>query len=130
MEAAVTEYLIPQHDSRGERAEQLAGVRAGYTYNLEFGFPVSAGPDENGPGLSWQLKALEEQERIRLNLRALQLRGRWNFVNQLQPLAPRRLATMVREDDIAGLVDYFMPVPGGHKGADTAKTLKEFQDVF
>ena len=55
------EYLISQHDPRGERPEQLAAVKAAHTYNVEYGFPVSAGPDDgNGPGLSWQLKALEE----------------------------------------------------------------------
>ena len=125
------EYLISQDDSRGERPEQLAAVRAAHTYNLELGFPVSAGPDDgNAAGLSWQLKALEEQERIRLNLLALRRRGRWDFVNELHPLAPRKLATMVHDDDIAGLVDYFMPVPGGRKRLDPGNTLKEFQDVF
>ena len=125
------EYLISQHDPRGERPEQLAAARAAHTYSLELGFPVSAGPDDgNAAGLSWQLKALEEQERIRLNLLALRRRGRWDFVNELQPLAPRKLATMVHEDDIAGLVDYFMPVPGGRKSLDPGTTLKEFQDVF
>ena len=125
------EYLISQDDSRGERPEQLAAVRAAHTYNLALGFPVSAGPDDgNAAGLSWQLKALEEQERIRLNLLALRRRGRWDFVNELHPLAPRKLATMVHEDDIAGLVDYFMPVPGGRKRLDPGSTLKEFQDVF
>ncbi len=124
------EYRISQHDPREDRAEQLAAVRAGHTYNLELGFPVSAGPDDNSPTLSWQLKALEEQERIRLNLLALRRRGSWDFVNDLQPLAPRRLATMVHENDVAGLVDYFMPVPGGRKRLDPARTLQEFQDVF
>jgi arachidonate 15-lipoxygenase len=127
----VPEYLISQQDPRGERPEQLSAVRAAHTYNLELGFPVSAGPDDgNAAGLSWQLKALEEQERIRLNLLALRRRGRWDFVNELQPLAPRKLAAMVHEDDIAGLVDYFMPVPGGRKRLDPGNTLKEFQDVF
>ncbi|MFD8500918.1 lipoxygenase family protein [Amycolatopsis sp. NPDC059657] len=127
----MTEYLISQHDGRAERAEQLAAVRAGYTYNLELGFPVSSGMrDEDAPERPWQLKALETQEKVRLNLRVLKRRGQWNFVNDLQPLAPLRLAEMVKQDDIAGLVDYFMPVPGGTKRLDPAKTLKEFQDVF
>ncbi|MEV4314433.1 hypothetical protein [Actinocrispum sp. NPDC049592] len=37
------DYLVPQHDGRAERAEQLAAVRAAYRYNMDFGFPVSAG---------------------------------------------------------------------------------------
>jgi arachidonate 15-lipoxygenase len=127
----VTEYLISQHDPRGERPEQLAAVKATHTYNMEYGFPVAAGADDgNGPSATWQLKALEEQELIRLDLLEMRRRGRWAFVNDLQPLAPRRLATMVRERDVAGLLDYFMPVPGGRKNLDRARTLKEFQDVF
>ena len=55
------EYLISQRDPRSERTEQLAAFKTAHTYNVEYGFPVSAGPDDgNGPGLSWQLKALEE----------------------------------------------------------------------
>ena len=92
------EYIISQRDPRGERTEQLAAVKAAHTYNLEYGFPVAAGPDDgNGPSTSWQLKAVEEQELIRANLVAMRRRGRWDFVNDLQPLAPRRLATMVHE---------------------------------
>ena len=30
---------------------------------------MAAGPDDNGPNASWQLKALEEQELIRANRR-------------------------------------------------------------
>ena len=107
------EYLISQNDPRGERAEQMAAVKAAHTYNLEYGFPVAAGADDgNGPSAAWQLKAVEEQERIRLNLLNLRRRGKWDFVNELQPLAPRRLATMVHENDVGGLLDYFMPAPG------------------
>ena len=52
------EYLISQNDPRGERAEQMAAVKAAHTYNLEYGFPVAAGPgDGNGPSTAWQLKA-------------------------------------------------------------------------
>ena len=113
------EYLISQHDPRGERAEQMAAVKAAHTYNLEYGFPVAAGPDDgNGPSAAWQLKAVEEQERIRLNLLNLRRRGKWDFVNELQPLAPRKLATMVHENDVGGLLDYFMPVPGARKDPD------------
>jgi len=59
------------------------------------------------------VKALAEQERQRLNLRLLQRRGKWNFVNELPPLAPRKLAAMIRADDMAGIVDYFMPIRAG-----------------
>ena len=125
------DYLIPQHDGRAERAEQLAAVRAAYRYNMDFGFPVSAGMrEEDEPSLSWQVKALAEQERQRLNLRMLQRRGKWNFVNELPPLAPRKLAQMVRADDMAGLVDYFMPIPGGISGASRDRSLAEFREVF
>ena len=104
---------ISQNDPRGERAEQMAAVKAAHTYNMEYGFPVAAGPDDgNGPSVAWQLKAVEEQERIRLNLLNLRRRGKWDFVYQLRPLAPRKLATMVHENDVGGLLDYFMPVPG------------------
>ena len=125
------EYLISQHDPRGERTEQLAAVKAAHTYNLEYGFPVAAGVDDgNGPSRSWRLKAAREQERIRLNLVEMRRRGRWDFVNDLQPLAPRRLAKMVHEKDVGGLLDYFMPVPGGRKSLDRRNSLKEFQGVF
>jgi arachidonate 15-lipoxygenase len=124
------EYLISQHDPRGERSEQLAAVAATHSYNLEYGFPVTAGPDVNGPSLSWQLKALEQQALIRANLVALRHRGRWDFVNDLEPLAPLRLANMVHSNDVAGLLDYFMPVPGGRKSLDRGNTLKEFLEVF
>jgi arachidonate 15-lipoxygenase len=126
----VPEYLISQRDPRGERTEQLAAVKAAHTYNMEYGFPVSTGPDDNGPSRSWQLKAIEEQELIRANLVAMRRHGKWDFVNDLQPLAPRRLATMVRNNDVGGLLDYFMPVPGGVKDRDRTRTLKEFQNIF
>jgi hypothetical protein len=45
----VPEYIISQHDPRGERTEQLAAVKAAPTYNMEYGFPVSTGPDDDGP---------------------------------------------------------------------------------
>jgi arachidonate 15-lipoxygenase len=124
------EYLISQHDPRGERTEQLTAVKAAHTYNMEYGFPVSTGPDDNGPSRSWRLKAIEEQELIRANLVAMRHHGKWDFVNDLQPLAPRRLATMVRNNDVGGLLDYFMPLPGGVKDRDRTRTLKEFRDIF
>ena len=124
------EYIISQRDPRGERTEQLAAVKAAHTYNMEYGFPVSTGPDENGPSNPWRLKAVEEQELIRANLVAMRHHGRWNFVNDLQPLAPRRLATMVRNNDVGGLLDYFMPVPGGIKDRDRTRTLQAFRDIF
>jgi arachidonate 15-lipoxygenase len=126
----VPEYLISQNDPRGERAEQLAAVKAAHTYNLEYGFPVATGPDDNGPSRSWQLKAVEEQELTRANLVAMRHHGRWNFVNDLQPLAPRKLARMVHTADVGGLLDYFMPVPGGVKDRDRARTLEEYRDIF
>ena len=43
------EYIISQRDPRGERTEQLAAVKAAHTYNMEYGFPVSTGPDEQRP---------------------------------------------------------------------------------
>ena len=124
------EYIISQRDPRGERTEQLAAVKAAHTYNMEYGFPVSTGPDENGPSKPWRLKAVEEQELIRANLVAMRHHGRWNFVNDLQPLAPRRLATMVHNNDVGGLLDYFMPVPGGIKDRDRTSTLQAFRDIF
>jgi len=126
----VPEYIISQRDPRGERTEQLAAVKAAHTYNMEYGFPVSTGPDENGPSKPWRLKAVEEQELIRANLVAMRHHGRWDFVNDLQPLAPRRLATMVRNNDVGGLLDYFMPVPGGIKDRDRTSTLQAFRDIF
>jgi arachidonate 15-lipoxygenase len=110
--------------------EQLAAVRQAHTYNMEHGFPVSTGPDANGPSAAWQLKAVGEQELIRGNLLALKRRGKWDFVNELQPLAPRRLANMVHDSDVAGLLDYFMPVPGGRKRLDRGNTLQQFRDIF
>jgi arachidonate 15-lipoxygenase len=126
----MSSYLIPQRDGRPGRAEQLAAVRSAYGYRLDHGFPVAAElRDEDQPSLRWQVKSLEVQERLRLNLRMLKRRGRWNFVNELPPLAPVRLATMIRELDVPGLVDYFMPVPGGStSGRD--RSLRDFRDVF
>ena len=127
----VVDYLISQRDERVERADQVAAVRETYSYNLEMGFPVAAGTtDEDGPALRWQIKSLEAQERLRMNLRLLKRRGKWNFVNDLQPLAPLKLASMIRADDMAGIVDYFMPVPGGIVGDVREKSLQDFRDVF
>ena len=125
------DYLISQHDPRGERSEQMAAVKAAYTYDMQYGFPVAAGPaDGNGPSAHWQLRAVEEQERIRLNLLALRRKGKWDFVNELQPLAPRKLATMVHENDVGGLLDYFMPLPGERKDPGRGTTLQEFREIF
>jgi arachidonate 15-lipoxygenase len=127
----VPEYLISQQDDRAERAEQVAAVRASYKYNMDLGFPVVAGTrPEDEPSLRWQVKSLESQERTRLNLRLLKRRGKWNFINELQPLAPVKLATMVKNDDMAGIVDYFMPIPGGVNGDPRDKSLREFREVF
>jgi len=125
------DYLISQHDPRGERADQLAAVRREYRYSMDFGFPVSStlGADHE-PAPAWQLKALAKQEELRLNLLRLKRQGKWNFVNDLQPLAPHKLAAMVRENDMAGIVEYFMPLPGGVTGDHHEKTVKAFQDVF
>ena len=127
----MVDYLISQRDERAERAEQVAAVRETYGYNMEMGFPVAAGTTEDdGPALRWQIKSLEAQERLRMNLRVLKRRGKWNFVNDLQPLAPIKLASMIRADDMAGIVDYFMPVPGGIVGDVREKSLQDFRDVF
>jgi len=127
----VAEYLISQRDGRAERAEQVAAVRAAYRYNMDMGFPVAAGTrEEDGPALRWQIKSLEAQEKLRMNLRLLKRRGRWNFVHELQPLAPLKLASMIRSDDMAGIVDYFMPVPGGTVGEIRQKSLQDFREVF
>jgi arachidonate 15-lipoxygenase len=125
------DYLISQHDPRGERADQLAAARSEYRYTMDFGFPVSStlGADHE-PVPAWQLKALAKQEELRLNLLRLKRQGKWNFVNDLQPLAPHKLATMVREGDMGGIVEYFMPLPGGVTGDHTEKTIKAFRDVF
>ena len=125
------EYLISQHDPRGERADQLAAVRREYRYTMDLGFPVSStlGADQE-PVPGWQLKALAKQEELRLNLLRLKRQGKWNFVNDLQPLAPHKLATMVRAGDMGGIVEYFMPLPGGVTGEHQDKTIKAFQDVF
>ncbi len=125
------ECLLPQHDGRGERAEQLAALRATYSYNMEMGFPVAAGTQSSDePVLRWRIEALALQEKMRLNLRLLKRRGKWNFVNDLQPLAPQKLAAMVRENDMGGIVDYFMPVPGGVTGGVRDRNLQDFRDVF
>ncbi|MDX6279743.1 MAG: arachidonate 15-lipoxygenase [Kribbellaceae bacterium] len=127
----MAEYLLSQHDGRVERAEQLAALRETYSYNLEMGFPVAAGTqDSDEPVTRWRVEALAVQEKMRLNLRMLKRRGKWNFVHELQPLAPRRLAAMVREDDMGGIVDYFMPVPDGVKGDIRDRSLQDFRDVF
>ncbi|MFI9385938.1 lipoxygenase family protein [Kutzneria sp. NPDC052558] len=125
------DYLISQHDPRGERADQLAAARREYRYTMDFGFPVSSTLGaEHEPAPAWQLKALAKQEELRLNLLRLKRQGKWNFVNDLQPLAPHKLAAMVRENDMAGIVEYFMPLPGGVTGDHHDKTIQAFRDVF
>lgn len=63
-----------------------------------------------------------------MNLHLLRHMG--HLVHELQPLAPLRLASMIRSDDMAGLVDYFMPVPGGTTGETGQKGLQDFREVF
>ena len=65
----------------------------------------------NGPSAAWQLEAVEEQERIRLNLLNLRHRGKWDFVNELQPWAPRRLATTCTRRTSAGFWTSSCPRP-------------------
>ena len=37
---------------------------------------------------------------------------------------------MVRNNDVGGLLDYFMPVPGGIKDRDRTRTLEAFRNIF
>ena len=124
------EYLISQHDPRGERTEQLAAVKAAHTYNVEYGFPVAAGVDDgNGPSRSWRLKAAREQERIRLNLVEMRRRGRWDFVNDLQPLAPRKARhDGARERCRRALGLLHARARAAARILDRRNSLKEFQD--
>jgi arachidonate 15-lipoxygenase len=131
LEDAVAEYLISQRDDRRQRAEQLAKMRESYPYKLDLGFPIAAGmrePDQ--PAMAWRLKALVTQETLRLNLRLLKRRGRWNFVNDLPPLDVVKLASLIQSQDIAGMVDYFMPLPGGVLDSGRDKSVQEFREVF
>jgi arachidonate 15-lipoxygenase len=124
-------YLLSQHDPRPERAEQLKAAREHYAYDMRYGFAVSAGEAvEDRPSAAWRAKTLAIQEKIRLNLLALKQRGQWNFVNDLQPIAPMRLLNLIRKNDVAGLVDFFMPIPGGEKGRDRLASLEEYRSVF
>ena len=83
------EYLISQHDPRGERSEQLAALKAAHSYDSAYGFPVAAGPpDGNGPSTHWQLRAIEEQELIRLNLLTMRRRGKWDFAQRAPTAGP------------------------------------------
>ncbi|MCW2506760.1 MAG: Lipoxygenase [Actinomycetia bacterium] len=123
-------YLLSHRDPRPERADQLAEVRKVYGYRLDHGFPVASElREDDQPAVRWQLRSLEVQQRMRLNLRVLRQRGRWNFVNDLPPLAPVKLAAMIRSGDVPGLVDYFMPLPGGVTGG-REKTIADLRDVF
>jgi len=127
----VTEYLISQRDDRRQRADHLANMRQSYRYRLDLGFPIAVGlrePDE--PAMAWRLKSLVAQEGLRLNLQVLKRRGRWNFVNELQPLDIAKLASLVRSQDIAGMVEYFMPVPGGVVGGARERSIEEFREIF
>jgi arachidonate 15-lipoxygenase len=128
----MAEYLISQDDPRVERAEQLAALRGTYRYAMDYGFPVSAEmQEEDSSSGAFRRKALTVQEGIRLNLQALKRRGRWNFVNELPPLAPVKLASMIRNNDRAGLIDYFMPNPGGMvDDKRTARSIKDFEEIF
>lgn len=125
------EYLISQNDPRGERAEQMAAAKAAHTYNMQYGFPVAAGADDgNGAGKAWQRKVVEEQVRTRRNVLGLRRRGGWDFVNEIPPLAPRKLATMVHEGDANGVMNYFMPLPGPRKDPNAVNSLEQFREMF
>lgn len=125
------EYLISQNDPRSERAEQMAAAKAAHTYNMQYGFPVAAGADDgNGAGKAWQRKVLEEQVLARRNVLNLRRRGGWDFVNEIPPLAPRKLATMVHEGDANGVMNYFMPVPGPRKDPNAVNSLEQFREIF
>ncbi len=87
-------------------------MRESYKYDVTYGFPVSASKGDPAPaGNLWQLRILKTQGRERANVVALKHRGRWNFVNDLPSLGLAKLLAMVREGDVGGLVDYFMPDP-------------------
>ncbi|HXK19872.1 MAG TPA: lipoxygenase family protein [Polyangiaceae bacterium] len=127
----MTEYAIPQHDARPERATGLAVARSSYAYNHDYGFPVAVSAvDANPPGGDWRLKALATQEKVRLNLLALKRRGYWNFVQELEPLAPLKLAKLIHDRDVAALVDFFMPLPGGMKSRAAPVTLDAYRALF
>ena len=83
----------------------------------------------NGPSAAWQLEAVEEQERIRLNLLNLRHRGKWDFVNELQPWAPRRLATTCTRRTSAGFWTSSCP-PGPSKDSNSVNSLEQFQEIF
>jgi arachidonate 15-lipoxygenase len=127
----LVKYLLSQHDPRPERAEQLKIVRDNYSYNMKYGFAVTASEEnDNGTNAAWRLKVLATQEKIRLNLLAMKRRGQWNFVNPLHPVAPAKLLSLIRKNDIDGLVDFFMPIPGGEKKRDRLASLDEYRSVF
>lgn len=124
-------YSIPQNDPSPERAAGVAALRQRYGYNTGLGFPIAERTyDEDDPALSWRIKLLGTLEKLRVNLRVLKARGRWRFVNELPPLAPVKLARMIRSNDFPGLVDYFMPVPAGVSDSDRDRRLRDFRGIF
>ena len=127
----MSDYLISQDDPRSERGDQLAAMRESYKYDVTYGFPVSASKGDPAPaGNLWQLRILKTQGRERANVVALKHRGRWNFVNDLPSLGPAKLLAMVREGDVGGLVDYFMPDPGDVSNPGELPTLQDYRDIF
>jgi len=125
------EYLLPQHDTRAVRTEQVAQARSTYGFNEKFGFPLTdSHVDENSAGNVWLLKTLAAQERIRMNLLALKQRGRWNFLNEVPPVSPLKLAKLLREQDFGNLLAFLMPIPGGLKDWHKAATLEDYREVF
>jgi arachidonate 15-lipoxygenase len=125
------DYVIPQHDTNPGRAEQSAKARSIYRLDQRFGFPITASEiDDNTAGNAWQLKTLAAQEKIRLNLLALKRHGRWNFINELPPVAPMKLARLLYEQDFGNIINFLMPVPGGLKDWHKAATLEDYRQVF
>lgn len=125
------EYLIPQHDTNPGRAEQLAKARSTYRYDQKFGFPVTASEiDDNTAGNAYQLKTLAMMGKIRLNLLNMKRRGRWNFITELPPVAPLKLARLLYEQDFGNILAFLMPIPGGLKDWHKAATLEDYRQVF
>lgn len=124
-------YLLPQADRESSRAQRIADARASYAYGHELGFPLAhCLPAAERPHAAWRLKLLAVLESLRVNLRVLKAEGQWQFVRELPPLAPLKLAEMIHANDVAGLVDYFIPVPGGTRDGPRARRLDEFRQVF
>jgi arachidonate 15-lipoxygenase len=125
------EYLLPQRDTRSERAEELTRARSTYGYNQKLGFPLIASKiDDNTAGHAWQLKTFEVQEKIRLSLLALQRRGGWDFINELPPVAPLKLARLLYEQDFGKLFAFLMPMTDGMTDWHKPNTLEAYRNIF